>query len=197
MNIAFLPDLSALAILIVILALVRRRHSEARADAWLLGLSFTLIESMAHTFYAPQGMPGQGAAPDRAGLLCAGGAGVQLGGRGRRAMQRSSRLLYLVLNGTDAAGGDQHLRLERPGFARLYSRDCDRHDRRRGQFDLCAPQLAVRAAVPVRVERDRVAGQPRHVPAGSLLEPGVRVCDCGAELPAAAGAARARAGWRS
>ena len=57
MNIAFLPDLFALAILIVILAMVRRRHSDARADAWLLGLFFTLMEAMAHTFYAPQGMP--------------------------------------------------------------------------------------------------------------------------------------------
>jgi diguanylate cyclase (GGDEF)-like protein len=57
MNVAFLPDLSALAILIVILAMVRRRHSDARADAWLLGLSFTLVESIAHTFYATQGMP--------------------------------------------------------------------------------------------------------------------------------------------
>jgi diguanylate cyclase (GGDEF)-like protein len=57
MNLAFLPDLFALAILIVILVLVRRRHSDARADAWLLGLSFTLIESLAHTFYAPQGVP--------------------------------------------------------------------------------------------------------------------------------------------
>ena len=57
MNLAFLPDLFALAILIVILALVRRRHSDARADAWLLGLSFTLIESLAHTFYATTGVP--------------------------------------------------------------------------------------------------------------------------------------------
>src|ERR1019366_10059423 len=57
MNIAFLPDLSALAILIFILVLVRRRHPEARTDAWLLGLFFTLVEASAHTLYSPKGIP--------------------------------------------------------------------------------------------------------------------------------------------
>ena len=57
MNVAFLPDLAALAFLIVILALMRRQHSDARADAWLLGLFFTLVEAVAHTFYAAQGIP--------------------------------------------------------------------------------------------------------------------------------------------
>jgi diguanylate cyclase (GGDEF)-like protein len=98
MNLAFLPDLSALAILIVILAMVRRRHSDARADAWLLGLSFTLIESIAHTFYAPQGVPN----PVLhvivldcyllAGLVFNWAAGDQQAGR-------TARLLYLGLNG--------------------------------------------------------------------------------------------------
>jgi diguanylate cyclase (GGDEF)-like protein len=57
MNFAFLPDLLALTILIVILLLLRRRHPQEKADLWLLGLSFTLIESMAHIFYAPSGLP--------------------------------------------------------------------------------------------------------------------------------------------
>jgi len=57
MNYAFLPDLFALAILIFILALVHRRHSDARADAWLVGLFFTLLEAGAHTMYAQQGIP--------------------------------------------------------------------------------------------------------------------------------------------
>lgn len=57
MNIAFLPDLFALATLIFILALVRRRHSDVRADAWLIGLFFTLLEAGAHTLYSPTGMP--------------------------------------------------------------------------------------------------------------------------------------------
>ena len=98
MNIAFLPDLSALAILVVILALVRRRHSDARADAWLLGLFFTLVEAAAHTMYAPQGMP------DRvlhlvvldcyllAGLVFNWAAGDQN-------VPRSARVAYLSLNG--------------------------------------------------------------------------------------------------
>lgn len=57
MNYAFLPDLSALAILIVILMLLRRHHQQRQANLWLLGLFFTLIESTAHIFYTPFGLP--------------------------------------------------------------------------------------------------------------------------------------------
>src|SRR5271155_5389141 len=57
MNYAFLPDLSALTILIVILVLLHRRHPQKQADLWLLGLFFTLVEAIAHTFYAPTGIP--------------------------------------------------------------------------------------------------------------------------------------------
>jgi diguanylate cyclase (GGDEF)-like protein len=98
MNVAFLPDLSALAILIVILAMVRRRHSDARGDAWLLGLSFTLIESVAHTFYAAQGVPNPVlhvivlSCYLLAGLVFNWAAGDQQFGH-------TSRLLYLGVNG--------------------------------------------------------------------------------------------------
>jgi diguanylate cyclase (GGDEF)-like protein len=90
--------LCTLAILVVILALVRRRHSDARADAWLLGLFFTLVEAAAHTMYAPQGIP------DRvlhlvvldcyllAGLVFNWAAGDQN-------VPRSARLAFLSLNG--------------------------------------------------------------------------------------------------
>ena len=57
MNYAFAPDLSALAILIVILSVLRSRHPQKQADIWLLGLFLTLVEAIAHTFYAPTGMP--------------------------------------------------------------------------------------------------------------------------------------------
>lgn len=57
MNFAFLPDLLALLILIVILMLLRKRHPQERADLWLLGLFFTLVEAAAHTFYASNGPP--------------------------------------------------------------------------------------------------------------------------------------------
>ena len=57
MNLAFLPDLSALAILIALLLLLRRRHTQAQTDVWLIGLGFTLVEALAHTFYAPTGAP--------------------------------------------------------------------------------------------------------------------------------------------
>ncbi len=98
MNYAFLPDLSALAILIVILALVRRSHNEERANAWLLGLVLTLIEAVAHIFYPLEGMPNKVLHVIvldcylLAGLVFLWAAGEQLLGRG-------TRLLYLALNG--------------------------------------------------------------------------------------------------
>lgn len=98
MNVAFLPDLFALTILVFILALVRKRHSDARADAWLLGLSFTLVESLAHTFYAPHGVP------DRwlhlIVLDCYVLAGLVFNwAAGDERLQFRIRLPYLVLNG--------------------------------------------------------------------------------------------------
>lgn len=58
MNYAFLPDLSALTILIVILLIMRRRHPHEQADIWILGLLITWVESCAHIFYAKNGLPG-------------------------------------------------------------------------------------------------------------------------------------------
>jgi diguanylate cyclase (GGDEF)-like protein len=98
MNYAFLPDLSALAILIVILALVRRSHSEERANAWLLGLVLTLIEAVAHTFYAPEGMPNK--VLHVIVLDCYLLAGlVFIWAAGDQRLTRGTRFLYLVLNG--------------------------------------------------------------------------------------------------
>jgi len=98
LNLAFLPDLSALAILILILAVVRRRHSDARADAWLLGLSFTLIESVAHTFYAPQGVPNK--ALHLIVLDCYLLAGLVFNwAAGDQRESQGTRLLSLSLNG--------------------------------------------------------------------------------------------------
>jgi diguanylate cyclase (GGDEF)-like protein len=57
MNYAFVPDLVALTILVVILTVLRLRHPQQRANLWLLGLFFTLIEATAHTFYAQNGLP--------------------------------------------------------------------------------------------------------------------------------------------
>jgi diguanylate cyclase (GGDEF)-like protein len=78
--------------------MVRRRHSDARADAWLLGLSFTLVESVAHTFYKQTGVP------DRAlhviVLDCYVLAGLVFNwAAGDQRMERSTRLIYLSLNG--------------------------------------------------------------------------------------------------
>src|SRR5215469_2850881 len=57
MNFAFLPDISALTILVIILALLRRQHPNQQADMWLLGLFLTLVEAVAHAFYSQTGLP--------------------------------------------------------------------------------------------------------------------------------------------
>jgi diguanylate cyclase (GGDEF)-like protein len=57
MNYSFLPDTLALMILIIILLLLRRRHPQGRADIWLLGLFFTLVEAIAHNFYPQDALP--------------------------------------------------------------------------------------------------------------------------------------------
>src|SRR5438045_1960910 len=60
MNYAYLPDLSALAILIAILLLMRHRHPQIQADVWITGLLITLVESLAHIFYSNNGLPARG-----------------------------------------------------------------------------------------------------------------------------------------
>ncbi len=57
MNYAFVPDLSALAILIVILLILHRRHPQKQVDLWVLALFLTLIEGVAHSFYFHAGVP--------------------------------------------------------------------------------------------------------------------------------------------
>src|SRR5580693_2173671 len=97
MNFAFLPDLSALAILIGILLLLRRRHSEQRTDIWLAGLLITLVESIAHIFYAPTGVPNT--ILHIIVLDCYLLAGLVFNwASGDSAIPRRTRLLYIVLN---------------------------------------------------------------------------------------------------
>jgi diguanylate cyclase (GGDEF)-like protein len=98
MNYAFLPDLSALAILVVILFLLRRRHPQEQADIWLLGLFITLVEAVAHTFYAQDGPPNRILhVIVMAGYLLAGL--VFTWSSGEQPLSRRVRLLYVVLNG--------------------------------------------------------------------------------------------------
>ena len=97
MNFSFLPDLLALAILIVILLLLRRRHPQGRADIWLLGLFFTLVEAVAHTFYPLSGPP-----PKMLHLIVmdcylAGGV-VFVWASGGYPFSRNIELIYLGLN---------------------------------------------------------------------------------------------------
>lgn len=97
MNYAFLPDLFALAILIFILLLVRQRHSQERADAWLVGLFFTLVEAVAHTFYSASGLPN--VVLHIIVLDCYLIAGlVFIWAAGDQRLSRRNRLVYLGLN---------------------------------------------------------------------------------------------------
>src|SRR5271169_2079886 len=97
MNFSFLPDLMALTILIVILLLLRRRHPQGRADIWLLGLFFTLVEAVAHTFYPLNSVPPRGLHVIVMDCYLAGGV-VFLWASGGYAFSRNTELLYVGLN---------------------------------------------------------------------------------------------------
>lgn len=98
MNLAFLPDLSALTILIIILLLLRRRHSQEQTNIWLIGLGITLIESAAHIFYARDALPN--AILHVIVLDCYLLAGLVFNwASGDYPLSRNTRLLYICLNG--------------------------------------------------------------------------------------------------
>ena len=97
MNYAFLPDLSALTILIVILLVLRKRHPQEQADIWLLGLFFTLAEAIAHTFYARDGIPAKSLHVIVMDCYLLAGL-VFTWASGDHSLPRQSRLLYLALN---------------------------------------------------------------------------------------------------
>src|SRR6202041_168301 len=97
MNYSFLPDLLALAILIVILLLLRRRHPQGRADIWLLGLFFTLVEAAAHTFYPQNQIPPKGLPLIVMDCYLLAGV-VFIWASGGYPFSRNAQLLYLALN---------------------------------------------------------------------------------------------------
>ena len=98
MNLQFLPDLVALAMLVTILVLVRRKYSDERSNAWLLGLFITLVESVAHTFYAPQGLPAAFLHVTVIDCYILAGL-VFVWASSDPAVDRKVRIRYLVLNG--------------------------------------------------------------------------------------------------
>jgi diguanylate cyclase (GGDEF)-like protein len=55
MNYQLLPDLAAMATLLVILYFLRRRHPQESVNLWMTGLLFIFLEAIAHVFYAPNG----------------------------------------------------------------------------------------------------------------------------------------------
>ena len=97
MNYSFLPDTLALMILIVILLLLRRRHPQGRADIWLLGLFFTLVEAIAHPFYPPVGLPPKSLHLIVMDCYLLGGV-VFIWASGGYPFSRNAELLYLSLN---------------------------------------------------------------------------------------------------
>src|ERR1700730_662836 len=97
MNFAFLPDLLALAILIVILLLLRRRHPQGRADIWLLGLFFTLVEAVAHPFYPQNALTPRSLPLIVMDCYLLGGV-VFIWASGGYPFTRNAELIYLALN---------------------------------------------------------------------------------------------------
>jgi len=55
MTIRLLPDLAAMAVLLVVLYFLRRRHPQERVGLWIVGLLFIFLEAIAHTVYSPRG----------------------------------------------------------------------------------------------------------------------------------------------
>jgi diguanylate cyclase len=98
MNYAFVPDLLALAILIVILVVLRMRHPQERAGLWLLGLFFTLVEAVAHTFYALNGPPAKSLHVIVLDCYLLAGI-VFVCASGEYELSRRSRVIYIALNG--------------------------------------------------------------------------------------------------
>ena len=97
MNYSFLPDLLAMAMLVILLLLVRREHSQERSNAWLIGLFITLVEGTAHTFYAPQGVPDKFLHIIVIDCYMLAGM-VFVWAAGDLSIPRASRFLYLTLN---------------------------------------------------------------------------------------------------
>ncbi len=97
MNYSFLPDLLALMILIIILLLLRRRHPQGRADIWLLGLFFTLVEAVAHPFYPQNGFPPRSLHLVVMDCYLLGGV-VFIWASGGYPFSKNAELIYLALN---------------------------------------------------------------------------------------------------
>lgn len=55
MNIAFLPDLTAMASLLAILCFLRRRHLQEGVGLWIIGLLFIFLEAIAYSLYQATG----------------------------------------------------------------------------------------------------------------------------------------------
>ena len=186
MNYSFLPDLLALTILIVILLLLRRRHPQGRADIWLLGLFFTLVEAVAHTFY-----PMSGPLPKSLHLIvmdCYLLGGVVFGRRADTPSPRGSscsiyRLIPLPLLAITTLYG-LHIYSAVAFFACMAVGSGDR----RCEFALPAPQLEIRCVARLRLADDGVSDPPRQLSDGGVLEPLLRVHYCGGQLSAPPGA---------
>ena len=97
MNYLLLPDLAAMAVLLSLLYLLRRRHPRETVDFWLIGLLFIFIEAIVHAAYPTAG-PWRLAAHVVA-LNCFYVAGaIFLWASGRDLFPRRPSLLYLLLN---------------------------------------------------------------------------------------------------
>jgi diguanylate cyclase (GGDEF)-like protein len=103
MNYSFLPDVMALTILIVILLLLRQRHPQGRADIWLLGLFFTLVEAIAHPFYPTSALPPKSLHLIVMDCYLLGGV-VFIWASGGYPFSKNAELIYLALNSLPLLG---------------------------------------------------------------------------------------------
>jgi diguanylate cyclase (GGDEF)-like protein len=120
MNIQLLPDLAAMATLLLILYFLRRRHPQEDVGLWVIGLLFIFLEAIAHIFYmvsGPRHVPAHIVALDAylaAGLIFLWAAAKNL-------YPRRPTLLYLLMNAVPLAAVQTiyAMDIHRPGPYRI------------------------------------------------------------------------------
>jgi diguanylate cyclase len=97
MNYILVPDLIAMGFLLVILYLLRRRHSRETVDLWLIGLVFIFLEAIIHAAYPASGIGRMVAHIVALNLFYVAGA-IFLWASGRGLFSRKTSFTYLAIN---------------------------------------------------------------------------------------------------
>jgi diguanylate cyclase (GGDEF)-like protein len=97
MNYLLLPDLAVMAMLLIILYFLRRRHPREAVNLWLVGLFFIFLEAFIHAAYPPPGTLRTVAHVVALNFFYAAGI-IFLWASGRDFLPRRRSLFYLLIN---------------------------------------------------------------------------------------------------